>query len=253
MPEAKYPGGVLRRGGRGPAVKRVQDRLKACGFDPGPPDGVFGPLTEAAVKDFQERHDGPDKRPLVVDGVVGPLTWGALFGEVVSDAGLSEPAPPGSLAATIVEVACGQVGSSEDPPGTNWGNGIPKYLRAVGLDSSAQWCQGFAWWCALEAAKRLGHSTTRWPQPSASTCTTFRDAQKLGWSYKPAEVMAGTKTIRPGDFVYTKLRWREWHGHVGIVEKVEGFYVHTIEGNTSNKVWRRRHKLSDLAGFVRLR
>jgi peptidoglycan hydrolase-like protein with peptidoglycan-binding domain len=36
-------------------------------------DGVFGRLTEAAVKAFQK------SRGLVVDGIVGPLTWSKLL------------------------------------------------------------------------------------------------------------------------------------------------------------------------------
>jgi peptidoglycan hydrolase-like protein with peptidoglycan-binding domain len=35
-------------------------------------DGVFGPLTEAATKDFQSGAG------LTADGIVGPLTWDAL-------------------------------------------------------------------------------------------------------------------------------------------------------------------------------
>ena len=36
------------------------------------PDGKFGPLTEEAVKEFQEAHG------LVADGIVGAKTWAAL-------------------------------------------------------------------------------------------------------------------------------------------------------------------------------
>jgi N-acetylmuramoyl-L-alanine amidase len=44
-------------------------------------DGIFGPITEAAVIAFQR------SRNLNPDGVVGPLTWGALF------SGVSAPPP----------------------------------------------------------------------------------------------------------------------------------------------------------------
>ncbi|XRG80045.1 peptidoglycan-binding protein [Rossellomorea sp. GAMAL-10_SWC] len=36
-------------------------------------DGIFGTLTEKAVKEFQRKND------LVVDGIVGVKTWGKLF------------------------------------------------------------------------------------------------------------------------------------------------------------------------------
>jgi peptidoglycan hydrolase-like protein with peptidoglycan-binding domain len=38
-------------------------------------DGIFGPVTKAAVEQFQ--HDVH----LAVDGIVGPATWGALGGD----------------------------------------------------------------------------------------------------------------------------------------------------------------------------
>jgi lysozyme len=62
----------LSRGSVGDAVKRLQQLLLSKGFDPGPLDGVFGPRTLAAVRDFQREG------AISVDGVVGPQTWGAL-------------------------------------------------------------------------------------------------------------------------------------------------------------------------------
>lgn len=64
----------VRRGDRGPAVLELQDRLADRGFDPHGSDGVFGFLTEAAVRAFQGAHS------LEVDGIVGPTTWAALDG-----------------------------------------------------------------------------------------------------------------------------------------------------------------------------
>lgn len=63
---------VLRRGSKGWPVRQLQQRLKALGHDPGPVDGIFGPLTERAVRSFQRAAR------ITVDGIVGPVTWQAL-------------------------------------------------------------------------------------------------------------------------------------------------------------------------------
>jgi hypothetical protein len=75
---AAWPAGVtLREGGTGAAVRVLQEALHdsgeygARGLEP--VDGVFGPGTESAVRDFQA-----DKR-LVVDGIAGPATRAALL------------------------------------------------------------------------------------------------------------------------------------------------------------------------------
>ena len=57
---------IVKRGDRGPAVRRIQEQLGISA------DGVFGAQTERAVRRFQRGHD------LVADGIVGPLTRGAL-------------------------------------------------------------------------------------------------------------------------------------------------------------------------------
>ena len=53
---------------RGPLVKRVQTALKRKGVNAGKVDGVYGPLTVAAVAAFQQMNR------LVADGIVGPRT-----------------------------------------------------------------------------------------------------------------------------------------------------------------------------------
>lgn len=57
---------------RGDDVRELQSRLNQLGFDSGPEDGLFGPLTQAAVEEFQ-RNVG-----LEVDGVAGDRTVEAL-------------------------------------------------------------------------------------------------------------------------------------------------------------------------------
>ncbi|MBD0336066.1 MAG: peptidoglycan-binding protein [Cyanobacteria bacterium Co-bin13] len=63
---------VLRPGMSGPAVTRLQERLRALGFYRGTVDGVFGTQTETAVKQAQRHYN------LEPDGVVGPATWSAI-------------------------------------------------------------------------------------------------------------------------------------------------------------------------------
>lgn len=61
-------------GDSGAAVAEVQCLLRRAGISPGGIDGMFGPLTQGAVKRLQKRAR------LDVDGVVGPDTWKALRG-----------------------------------------------------------------------------------------------------------------------------------------------------------------------------
>ena len=64
---------MLYRGGTGDAVKTLQEKLNAKGFDSGNVDGIFGAKTYAAVTAFQKANG------LGVDGIVGKLTWGKLY------------------------------------------------------------------------------------------------------------------------------------------------------------------------------
>jgi peptidoglycan hydrolase-like protein with peptidoglycan-binding domain len=70
MPNPGQP--TISPGATGEAVRRLQRALRRTPNLGLIVDGVFGPATETAVKQFQQGAG------LVVDGVVGPQTWAAL-------------------------------------------------------------------------------------------------------------------------------------------------------------------------------
>lgn len=62
-----YP--TLKRGSRGEHVLAWQKMLNLNGYFSGAEDGIFGPNTEHAVKQWQTAHK------LTADGIIGPKTW----------------------------------------------------------------------------------------------------------------------------------------------------------------------------------
>lgn len=65
-------GRILRPGARGDDVAQLQEVLRLAGHDPGSVDGVFGPLTQAAIESFQSQAG------IQVDGKIGPVTRAKL-------------------------------------------------------------------------------------------------------------------------------------------------------------------------------
>jgi His-Xaa-Ser repeat protein HxsA len=66
-------GSMSKAGGQGSeTVKQVQTKLKEQGQDPGPADGIMGPKTQAALKEFQK------DKGLKETGQLDPQTLSAL-------------------------------------------------------------------------------------------------------------------------------------------------------------------------------
>ena len=85
---------TIAEGATGSVVKWLQYLLVRRTLSDNQIDGVFGPVTKAAVEQFQtDAH-------LTVDGIVGPATWGALGG--------GRPEPPtleqGSTGGTVKDL-----------------------------------------------------------------------------------------------------------------------------------------------------
>lgn len=62
----------LALGAVGPRVFELQSRLAARGYLQAPADGIFGTVTDSALRRFQADHR------LIVDGIAGPATRAAL-------------------------------------------------------------------------------------------------------------------------------------------------------------------------------
>ena len=65
-------GGLLKRGAKGEDVRALQSALNRLGYVCGAADGIFGPKTEAAVRQLQAVAG------IGVDGEFGPISYAAL-------------------------------------------------------------------------------------------------------------------------------------------------------------------------------
>ena len=74
-PDPILPWPLVKRGDQIFPVRPLQQLLRARNH-PVAVDGIFGPLTEAAVEAFQQSNG------LTADGIVGPLTWPKLVIQV---------------------------------------------------------------------------------------------------------------------------------------------------------------------------
>lgn len=128
------------------------------------------------------------------------------------------------MAKDIVDVAIGEIGYKEE------GNNLTKYGKWYGMNGAA-WCHMFVSWCANQA----GVKTSIVPKTASCSSGMNWFKKKNLFKYK------GKYTPKRGDIIYF---CSAGSSHVGIVEKVSGNTVHTVEGNTSNKVARRSYSLS---------
>jgi peptidoglycan hydrolase-like protein with peptidoglycan-binding domain len=66
---------TISEGATGPVVRWAQYKLVRRTLSDNQIDGIFGPVTKAAVEEFQRQSK------ITVDGIVGPVTWGKLGGD----------------------------------------------------------------------------------------------------------------------------------------------------------------------------
>ena len=118
----------------------------------------------------------------------------------------------------VLEIALKEVGTKEDPPGTN----KQKYGRWFGW-SGVPWCAEFVSWCYAMAGVPLGN--VGYPKGYAGCAYGLSHYRKTG------EI---TTNPQPGDIVFF-----DWNGdgrpdHTGIFKRhIDSLTFETVEGNTA--------------------
>lgn len=236
-----YPGRLIKRDGKlTSAIRTIQRRLRDLGYTepdgnggrkPLDPDGIFGANTEDAVELFQIRHTDINGLPLVVDGEVGEATWAALFGGGAVAVPVPATAP---YISKVLEIAEGEIGVMEVPPGSNAGKRVEEYQNSVGISKGDPWCVAFEYFCFEAAATELGVSN-----PLTTKCKTggvldlWNRARKAKVkTITQEEALDSPSKIQPGMLFI--ISTGGGNGHTGFVVRRSGKYLITIEGNTND-------------------
>lgn len=224
-----FPGRIIKIGESDAAiVTAIATALAARGYPPPPQPATpvkFGAQFKALVKLFQSQNVDRAGRPLEVDGEVGSMTWGALFG------GKLPEITSGSLAVAALGMAVSQLGVLEDPPGSNRGPMVDKYLQSTSTPPGNFWCMAFVFWCFREAAAAAGKDN---PFPRTAGCL---DAWRRVRISQPARLISRAAAIADPDLVRPGQVFILDHGgglgHTGFVRQSFGGPFRTVEGNSN--------------------
>ncbi|HEY8126203.1 MAG TPA: peptidoglycan-binding protein [Methylocystis sp.] len=124
---------TIKLGDTGDDVKRLQRvfaRNKSLG--PDAVDGVFGPRTDEAVKDFQQANG------LAADGVVGPMTWSHVhpYREASPTLQAGSLGPAVAMLQGVLKTGFGYAGAIDGIFGPTTENVVRQYQTNAGLPVS---------------------------------------------------------------------------------------------------------------------
>lgn len=203
---ASSSSGMLQRGSSGPEVVKLQKALAAAGFNPKGFDGKFGPMTEAALKEFQKAAR------ITVDGKAGPQTWAALnkWGKAPTPPPVSASALPSlkqgakgepvKLLQTLLEKHGYRTGGVDGDFGAMTHAAVSKFQLAHGLGGSG--LVGPQTWALLQKTPQPGPTapTTPTPAPAPGGAGIPR---MLDW----AKSMMGSKYAAVNPFRFGEVLW----------------------------------------------
>ena len=146
------------------------------------------------------------------------------------------------FAKKIIEIAVGELGVKESPANSN----RQKYGKEYGVNGTA-WCCQFVWWLF----KKAGAAALFYGGKKTAYCPTLMNYYKKQGQFV-------TKDFKSGDIIFFDFNGNGQPDHVGIVEKITGDVIYTIEGNTSigndsngGQVMRRNRSKKNVLGVGR--
>ena len=153
-----------------------------------------------------------------------------------------------SLKKVALEMAIADLGKQEVPKGSNGGAYVLGLLKNVGIGFPAPWCMAAVFTWFKNAAEKLDVFNPVHKTGSVIDCWNHFAAMKSSMNVQGStaqnepelnvtrmtkdECLAHPELIEPGDQFF--LKEGAAIGHTGIIERVEGHLLHTIDGNTNS-------------------
>ncbi len=124
----------------------------------------------------------------------------------------------------MIELARGELGTTEDPAGSN----MTKYGKVYGMNG-VPWCVIFLWWIFNKAGERMAF----FGGGKTASCSVL-----LRW-YREQGLTVPVEDVSPGDIVLLNFHGEAEPEHCGLVtdvlhDSILGNVIWTIEGNTSS-------------------
>ena len=155
------------------------------------------------------------------------------------------------LSARALDIAATQIGVREKGS-SNSGPEVDKYLKSVGLNPGFAWCMAFVYWCYNQAAQESG--VKNFLIRTAGVLHQWNEQQPIR-KIVLDKVLKDPAIIQPGAVFI--MDYGKGTGHTGLVEKIHGAWIDTIEGNTNDEgsregyeVCRRTRRLTSIKGFI---
>lgn len=233
---------VLKKGDKGPEVAQLQramnKRARSRGIASVQVDGELGPVTWDT---WEELYVALGGQPGTFSGgrlralrryqfIRFPGTRGALPRARAKAWQKARRASSGALERAW-KWAGEQVGTKEQPAGSNTGPKIRDWLRGVGLLFGAPWCGAYAWAVAKQYGVDLDDRVRYCPYIEADAKASVRGFER--WTTSAAEAQ---RALDAGHLVLTVFDFGgSIAAHVGVLRQVlANGQVRNYEGNTSS-------------------